>query len=95
MAWVGRDLKDHESPTPLLGRATNLPLYQTRLPRASSNLALNTSRDGASTTSLGSLCQHLPTFSVKSYPLISNLNLSSLSLKPFPLVLPLTTLVKS
>jgi len=27
MAWVGRDLKDHESPTPLLGRATNLPIY--------------------------------------------------------------------
>jgi len=34
MAWVGpgrdplgRDLKDHESPTPLPGRATNLPIY--------------------------------------------------------------------
>jgi len=27
MAWVGRDLKDHESPTPLQGRATNLPIY--------------------------------------------------------------------
>ena len=27
MAWVGRNLKDHESPTPLLGRATNLPIY--------------------------------------------------------------------
>ena len=27
MAWVERDLKDHESPTPLLGRATNLPIY--------------------------------------------------------------------
>jgi len=27
MAWVGKDLKDHESPTPLLGRATNLPIY--------------------------------------------------------------------
>jgi len=23
MAWVGRDLKDHESPRPLPGRATN------------------------------------------------------------------------
>jgi len=27
MAWVGRDLKDHESPTPLPGRATNLLIY--------------------------------------------------------------------
>jgi len=27
MAWVGRDLKDHEYPTPLPSRATNLPIY--------------------------------------------------------------------
>jgi len=27
MAWVGRDLKDHESPIPLPGRAINLPIY--------------------------------------------------------------------
>ena len=27
MAWVGRDLKDHESPTHLPARATNLPIY--------------------------------------------------------------------
>jgi len=27
MAWVGRDLRDHESPTPLPGRATNHPIY--------------------------------------------------------------------
>jgi len=27
MAWVGRDIKEHESPTPLPGRATNLPIY--------------------------------------------------------------------
>jgi len=42
MAWVGRDLKDHEAPTPpTTGRATNLPIsYQTRLPRAPSSLAL-------------------------------------------------------
>jgi len=53
MAWVGRDLKDREAPPPLPGRATNLPIYLTRLPRAPSHLALNTSRDGASTTSLG------------------------------------------
>ena len=55
MAWVGRDLKDHESPTPLPGRATNLPIYYTRLPRAPSYLSLNTSRGRAFTVSLGSL----------------------------------------
>jgi len=27
MAWVGRDLKDHESAPPLPGRATSLPTY--------------------------------------------------------------------
>ena len=27
MAWVGRDLKDRESPSPLPGRATNIPIY--------------------------------------------------------------------
>jgi len=26
MAWVGRDFRDHESPIPLPGRATNLPV---------------------------------------------------------------------
>jgi len=37
MAWVGRDLKDHQVPT--AGRATNLQVwYQTRLPRAPSKL---------------------------------------------------------
>ena len=39
MAWVGRDSKDHQVPT--TGRATNLQIwYQTRLPRAPSNLVL-------------------------------------------------------
>ena len=31
--------------------------HQLRLPRAQSNMALNSSRDGTSTASLGSLCQ--------------------------------------
>jgi len=62
------------------------------LPRASSNLALNASRDRESTASLGSLGQHLTTVSLKNFPLTSNLNLPSLSLKPFPLVLSQSTL---
>uniref|UniRef100_A0A669QQB0 Ankyrin repeat domain 61 n=1 Tax=Phasianus colchicus TaxID=9054 RepID=A0A669QQB0_PHACC len=58
------------------------------LPRTPSNLALNTSRDGQGIHSLsGQLFQHLTTLSVKNFPLMSNLNLPSLNLKPFPLVL--------
>ena len=65
--------------------------HQMRLRRAPSNLALNASRNGVSTTSLGSLCQHLIIFWVKNPFLVSNLNLLSFSLKPFPFFL-ITTL---
>ena len=61
--------------------------HQTRLLRAPSNLALNSSREGAATASLGSLCQCLTTLMVKNFFLISHLNLPSFSLEPFPLVL--------
>ena len=77
---------------PPMCRVTN---HQTRLPRATSSLALNASRDGASTTSLGNLFQCDTTLWVKNFFLISNLNLPCLSLKPFPLVLSLSTLVNS
>ena len=43
--------------------------------RATSSLALNVSRDGASTTSLGNLFQCVTTLCVKNFLLISNLNL--------------------
>ena len=69
--------------------------HQTRLPRATSSLALNSSRDGASTTSLGNLFQCVTTLCVKKFLLIFNLNLPCLSLKQFPLVLSLSTLVNS
>ena len=49
MAWVEKDHNDHPVSTPLLCAG----LHQTRLPRATSRLALNASRDEASTTSLG------------------------------------------
>ncbi|KAK4820465.1 LOW QUALITY PROTEIN: hypothetical protein QYF61_027747 [Mycteria americana] len=52
---------------------------------------LNTSRDGDSTTSLGSLCQCLTTLSVQKFFLISSLNLPWCNLRPFPLVLSLIT----
>ena len=79
-------------PTPAMGRAAP---YQLRLLRAPFNLALNASRDGASTTSLGNLFQCFTTLCVKNFLLISNLNLPCLSLKPFPLVLSLSTHVNS
>jgi len=60
---------------------------QTRLPRATSSLALSASRDGASTTILGNLFQCITTLWVRSFLLVSNLNLPCLSLKPFPLIL--------
>jgi len=44
-------------------------------------------RGGASTTSLGNLCQCFTTLIVKNFFLISSLSLPSFSLKPLPLVL--------
>ena len=69
--------------------------HQLRLPRASSNLVLNASGDGASTASLGNLFQCLTTLWVKNFLLISNLNLPSFSLKLLLLVLSLHDPVKS
>ena len=75
---------------PSVGKVTN---HQTRLPRATSSLALNASRDGASTTPLGNLFHCVTTLCVKNFLLISNLKLSCHSLKLFPLVLSLSTRV--
>ena len=61
--------------------------------RTHSSLALDVSRNRASTTSLGNLFQCLTTLTVKYFFLISNLNLPSISLKPFPLVLSPQTLL--
>jgi len=47
MAWVEKDYNDHQFQPPATCRVAN---QQTRLPRATSSLALNASRDGASTT---------------------------------------------
>ena len=70
-------------------------LEHLRLPRevvdAPSLKVFKARLDGA----LGSLFQHLTTLIVKNFSLISNLNLPSLNLKPFPLALLLPTLSKS
>jgi len=63
--------------------------------KAPSSLALDVSRDGASTASLGSSGQGFTTLSVKNVFLMSSLNLPSLSLKPPPLVLLQQALLKS
>jgi len=42
--------------------------HQTRLPRATSSLAFNASRDGASTASLGNLFQCVTTLCVEKLP---------------------------
>ena len=93
MVWVGRDLSDHLVPTPLPGAGT--PSTRPGCSKHPSNLALNTSRQGASTASLGNLFQCLTTLPVKNFFLTSNLNLPSFSLKPLRLVLLLHGLVKS
>ena len=68
-----------------------------RLLRASFSLTLNISRDGASITILAILFQCLITLIVKKKKifLISNLNLPSVILKPFPLVLSQETVLKN
>lgn len=62
--------------------------------RAPSSLTLSIYRDRTSTTSLGNLYHCLTTLIVKSFFCISNLNLPSLSLKPFPLILSQQALLK-
>jgi len=84
LGW--RDLKAHATPTPAMGRAA---LYQLRLPRAPSNLALSTSRDGASQF----LWEAVP-YRERISP-VSSPNLPSFSLKPFPLILSLSAHVNS
>jgi len=90
LGWKG-PCRSSSSSHPAMGRDT---FYQNRLLKAPSSLALNTSREGTSTASLGNLCQCLTTLIVKNFFFISHLNLPFFSLKPLPLVLSLHALVK-
>lgn len=68
--------------------SSHLPNTTVFTPKPTSHIhLLNTSRDGNSTPILGSLFQCLPTLSMRTFILISNLNLPCYSLRPFPLVL--------
>jgi len=95
MAWFGRGIKDHQVPTCLPQAGSPTSRSGTRPVCLGTHLVLNISRDGASTTPLGSLFQHLTTLTIKSFPLTSNLNLPSFNLQSFSLVLLLSTLSKS
>ena len=75
--------------------AVNRDTYsQIRVLKAWSSQTLSVSKNRAFTTFLGNMCQCLTTL-VKKFYLISNLNLPSFSLRPFPLVLSQQTLLKS
>jgi len=63
--------------------------HQLRVLRAPSNLALSPAREVAATADLGNLGQCLTTLLGKNFFLMSHLNLPSVSLEPFPLVLAL------
>ena len=52
----------------LLGGSRDI-FHSIRMLRASSNVVWNVSRDGASTSSLGNLCQWFTTLSIKNFPL--------------------------
>ena len=91
MAYLERELKAHTAPTPAMGRAAP---HQLRLPRAPSNLALSASRDWGTTASLGSCASASPHSGERISPTL-NLNLSTFSIKPFPLYLSLSTCVKN
>ncbi|PKU29536.1 zinc finger ccch domain-containing protein 11a [Limosa lapponica baueri] len=85
--WFGLEgtLKIIQFQPPALGRDTS---HHTRVVKAPSNLALNPSRDGAATASLGNLGQGLTTLTAKNLYPRSHLNLPSSSLKPFFLIFP-------
>lgn len=78
------DLKAQQFQPSVLERDTS---HYIRLPGASSSLALNAPRDGASTDFLGSLFQCLATLCVKNFLLMSNISFPSSSLKLFLFVL--------
>ncbi|KAK4829425.1 hypothetical protein QYF61_004300 [Mycteria americana] len=86
------DIGDFQRPKLIVDRSF---IAIIRLLSVLSNLTLNVSRDGASTTSLGNLCQCFTTLIITNVFLISSLNLPSFSIKPLSLVLSQQALLKS
>ncbi|KAM6336809.1 coiled-coil domain-containing protein 30 [Alca torda] len=81
LAGVGRDLWRSSHPTPCQSRVT-----QSRWHRNASGRVWNVSRDGDSTTSLGSLCQGSATLTAKKFLLVLRWNFPWSSLCPLPLL---------
>jgi len=90
MVRVGRDLCGSSSPTSLPKQG-----HYSRLHRTLSRWVLNISREGDSTTSLGSLFQGSITLRGKLFFLMFSWNFLCFSLCPLPLVLSLGTAEKS
>ena len=91
MAWVGRDLKDHETSNPH-HRQGHQPLHLILDQAAQGSIQPGLEHlQGWGIHSLsGQLFQHLTTLIVKNFPLTSKLNLSLLQLKttsPCPAVI--------
>jgi len=84
-SWSWTELKVHSVPTPCHGQRQHPPAQAAQGPIQLTLWA----PPGMDPASLGSLCQCLTTLWVKNFFLTSNLNFSSFSLKPFPLVLSL------
>jgi len=79
MAWVGRDLKDHEAPTPHHRQGHQPPhLIPAQAAQGPIQPGLEHLQGWTGHPQpLSAAVQHLTTLMVKNFPLISNLNLPS------------------
>ena len=97
MACVGRDLKDHEAPTPRHRQGHQPPHF---IPAQAAQGPIQPGLEHLQGWTghpqlLWAAVQHLTTLIGKNFPLAPNLNFPSFNFKPFPLVLLLSTLSKS
>ena len=95
--WAGRDLKDHEAPTPPHRQGHQPPHF---IPAQAAQGPIQPGLEHLQGWTghpqpLWAAVQHLTTLIGKNFPLTSNLSLPSFNFKPFPLVLLLSTLSKS
>jgi len=92
MAWVEKDHNDHLVSISLL--CAGLPITRPRLPRATSSLVLNASRDGASTTTLGNLFQTIINHRISVSGQLVSLPHHPHYKRHFPYIQPQSTLFK-
>jgi len=92
MAWVEKDHSDDLVPTPCYVQGCQPPAQAAQ---SHIQAGLECLQRWGIHSLLGQPVQCITNLWVKNFLLISNLNLPCLSLKPFPLVLSLSTLVNS